>query len=131
MSHYKGYKTENTSTPTIDNWSAQVVRCDCFFVQSCQYKNNKLRSLFFFPFLFLFPPVLFPPRFSVPSRAIKRAQVFIDRLFKKSLVDMYFNKTDRASPNPPSNEIKLHSRGTSHVSVLAVFTQHALGKKPL
>ena len=69
-----GYKTENTSTPIINNWSAQSAQ-RTVLVQSCQYKINKLRSLFS-PFFSL-------PHFSEPSRAMKRAQVFIDRLFKK------------------------------------------------
>ena len=71
------------------------------FVQSCQQqqrqqqqqqqqqqqnetKSKRLCSLIF-PFLsrFFFPPFFSPPRFSAPSRATKRAQVLIDRLFKK------------------------------------------------
>ena len=46
--------------------------------------------------------------------------------FKKSLIDMYFNKTDRVQI---LRQIK--SNCTRRELILAVFTQHALGNKPL
>ena len=98
------------------------------YVQVANIKTTRSVVLFF---LFsIFSPFFSPPRFSEPSRATKRDQVFIDHLFKKVGLTRISTKM-KESNQYPSNKIKLHSQGTSHVSVYAVFTRHALRNKRL